>query len=135
MKEYYNKTYSQLFHSAMADLMIKRIPETFTKDHLIDADLACYYIGELNNIRWFPITYIYRREQKLSLFSRLISMKHFEKVKNLLNITTTPKELQDKLKKIKENDKHPYRTSYSGSFEHVKPVYEIIDIEKIGTIR
>jgi hypothetical protein len=135
INQYYNQTYSQNFFSPMADLMIKRIPDAFTKDNLIDADLLCYYVAELNNWRWLPITYVYRTTEKFELFDRLISSRHFEKVKLLFNVSTV-KELQDKLASIQQNGKSSDGIRlYSGSFKSVRPIYKIIDIEKIGTIR
>jgi hypothetical protein len=134
IKQYYNQTYSQNFHSPMADLMIKRIPDGYSSDHLIDADLLCYYVAELNNLHWFPITYVYRTSGKFELFDRLISKRHFDKVKFLFNVSN-PKELQDKLTTIQQNDKNSERIRYSGSRYSVIPIYKIVDIEKIGTTR
>lgn len=134
--KYYKETYSKNFFSPMADLVIKRLPDNITKDHLINADLLCYYISVMDNLTWFPITYIYRQRDasKFELFNRLASQRHFEKVKTLFNVQTV-KELQDKIKAIKEADKNPERIRYSGSFDSVTPIYQLIDIEKIGTIR
>lgn len=134
--EYYKQTYSKNFLSPMADLMIKRLPDNLRKYELVDADLLCHYISVLDNLRWFPITYIYKQRDdgQFELFSRLMSQRHFEKVKNLFNVTTA-KELQEKLVKIKAGEKTSQRISYSGSFDSVTPIYNLIDIEKIGTIR
>ncbi|MBE0662819.1 MAG: TIR domain-containing protein [Bacteroidales bacterium] len=134
--KYYKETYSKNFISPMADLVIKRLPENISKDDLINADLLCHYISVIDNLRWFPITYIYglRDEGKFELFNRLVSQRHFEKVKTLFNVQTI-KELQDKIKAIKEADKNPERIHYSGLFDSVAPIYQLIDIEKIGTIR
>ena len=133
--QYYKETYSTNFFSPMADLFIKRLPENINKDELINADLLCHYISILDNSRWFPITYVYRRDsRKFELFSRLISLKHFEKVKILFGVKTV-KELQEKLIEIKTADKNPERIRYSGSFDSVIPIYQLIEIEKIGTIR
>ena len=134
IKQYYNQTYSQNFYSPMADLMIKRIPDGYTRDHLVDADLLCYYVAELNNLYWFPITYVYKTRGKFELFDRLISKRHFDKVKLLFNVSNT-KELQDKLTTIQKNDKNPERVRYSGCYDSVIPIYKIIDIDKIGTTR
>jgi hypothetical protein len=134
IKQYYNQTYSINFFSPMADLMIKRIPDAYTRDHLIDADLLCYYVAELNNLSWFPITFIYRKRKKFELFDRLISKRHFDKVKLLFNVSN-PKELQNKLTTIQQKDKNPKGVRYSGSFDSVIPIYKIIDIDKIGTTR
>jgi hypothetical protein len=134
--QYYKQTYSQEFFSPMADLFIKRLPENISKNELINADLLCHYVSILENLRWFPITYVYRRDNdgKFELFNRLISQRHFEKIKELLNVKT-PKELQDKILKIKTEDKNPDRIRYSGSFDSVTPIYKLIEIDKIGTIR
>ena len=75
-----------------------------------------------------------RDEGKFELFNRLISQRHFEKVKLLFNVKT-PKELQEKITTIQVEDKNPDRIRYSNSFESVIPIYRLIDIEKIGTIR
>lgn len=132
--QYYKQTYSQNFYSPMADFIIKRVPEFMTKDQIIDADLVCYYVSVLEKYRWFPMTYVYRTRGKLELFDRLVSQRHFEKIKVLFNVETV-KELQDKLIEIKQNDKNPDRMGYSNSFDRVIPIYNIIDIEKIGTTR
>lgn len=132
--QYYKQTYSKNFFSPMADLMLARIPEGLTKDNFIDADLLCYYVAALENIRWFPMTYVYRTRGKFELFDRLISLRHFEKVKSLFAVSTT-NELKDKLNHFKENDKSPDRMGYSNSFDRVIPIYNLVDIEKIGTTR
>ena len=131
---YYNDAYSKTFLSPMADLMIKRIPEGFTIDNLVDSDLTCYYVAVIKGHYWFPLTYIYRRRSQFELFNRLVSCRHFEKVKILFNVETID-ELKNKLKEIESKDKTPNAMRYSGSFESVAPIYQIIDIEKIGTVR
>ncbi len=132
--QYYNQTYSKNLLSPMADLMLARIPEGMSKDNLIDADLLSYYVGVLENIRWFPITYVYRTRGKFELFDRLISVRHFDKVKCLFAVNS-PKEFKDKLNDLKENDKNPERIGFPNSFDKVIPIYRLIDIEKIGTTR
>lgn len=133
--QYYKQTYSKNFFSPMADFMIGRIPEGLSKDNLIDADLLCYYIAALDNLkRWFPIMYVYRTRGKFELFDRLISQRHFEKVKCLFAVNT-PKELQDKLNDFKTNNKNGDGFGYSNSFDRVTPIYNLIEIEKIGTTR
>ncbi len=134
LDEYYKQTFSKNFHSPMADLIIKRVPEGFDKNTLIDADLLCHYIAVFDKLRWFPITYVYRTRGRFELFDRLISMRHFEKVKALFSVSTV-KELQDKIQSLKETDKNPSRISYSGVFESVVPIYQLVDTEKIGTTR
>lgn len=134
--QYYKQTYSQNFFSPMADLVIKRVHESITKDDLINADLLCHYVAVLEKLRWFPITYVYKTtdEGKFELFNRLVSKRHFDKVKILFNVNT-PKELQEKLSNIQAEDTNPVRIRYSNSFDSVTPIYRLIEIEKIGTIR
>jgi hypothetical protein len=132
--KYYNQTYSKNFFSPMADLMIKRIPENFTMDIFVEADLLCHYVGVLNNIEWFPITYVYKTRGKFELFNRLVSARHFEKTKVLFNVQTA-KELQDKITEIKTTDSNPDRMRYSNSFDRVINIYKMINIETIATTR
>jgi hypothetical protein len=133
--QFYKQTYSKNFFSPMADFILARIPEGISKDNLIDADLLSYYVTSLEYIpRWFPITYIYRTRGKFELFDRLISLRHFEKVKCLFAVNT-PKELQEKLENVKNSDKSGNGFGYSNSFDKVTPIYNLIDVEKIGTTR
>jgi hypothetical protein len=131
---YYNQAYSSKFHSPMADLIIKRIPENFTKTNLINADLICHYIAELNNVFWLPITYIYRERGRFEIFDRLISLRHFEKVKILFGVSTV-KELKDKLSIIQKNDRNSQPLRYSSAYDSIAPIYKAIEVEKIATTR
>lgn len=134
--QYYKQTYSNNYLSPMADLIIKRLPDNMNIDDIINADLLIHYIARLDNLSWFPITYIYRKwdNNKFELFSRLVSNRHFEKVKILFNVSTV-KELQEKIRKFQSADKNPDRIGYSLSFDRVTPIYNLIEIDKIGTIR
>jgi TIR domain len=131
---YYNQVNSQKFLSPMADLMIKRVPEFFPQKKFVEADLICHHVGILNNIKWFPITYIYEEPYKLELFYKMESLRHFEKVKNIFGVNK-PSELKENLVKLKENYKDYDRMKHTNSFNSVVPIFTIIDIEKIGTIR
>ena len=135
INQYYNQTHSQNFFSPMADFVIKRIPDFMSKRILVQADLLCYHISELNNFRWFPMTYIYDTSGRYELFYRLESKRHFEKVKVLLDVETIG-ELKEKLNKLEEKDKDKsYRLAYPRSFDSVTPLYRLIDKEKLGTKR
>lgn len=133
--QYYKQTYSKDYISPMADLIIKRLPENVSLDDIINADLLIYYIASLENLHWFPITYVYRTRDndRFEVISRLVSLRHFEKVKVLFNVNSV-KELQDKLLAFKEADKNQNGIGYSGSFGKVTPIYNLIESEKIGTI-
>ena len=129
--QYYNQTYSA--YSPMAALFIKRLPENVAKEELVTADLLCHYVSVLDDFYWFPITYIYGDfvRKKPELFNRLVSLRHFEKVKMLFNVDTV-KELQDKLTAVQVEN--PERMGYSMA-SSITPIYKLIEIEKIGTIR
>jgi hypothetical protein len=105
-----------------------------TRDHIIDADLICHYVAVLEDLYWFPQSYIYREWGKFELFDRLVSLRHFEKVKLLFNVKTV-KEFQEKLNTIKQNDTKPDQVRYSNAFGRVVPIYNLINVEKIGTTR
>jgi hypothetical protein len=135
IQSYYNQTHSQNFLSAMADFIIKRIPDFLSRNLLVQADLLCYYVAELSCLRWFPITYIYDISGRYELFYRLESKRHFEKVKTLFGVDTVD-EFKAKLNELEERDnKNNHRVSYSGSFDSVVPLYRLIDKEKLGMER
>jgi hypothetical protein len=131
---YYKNAFSQNFYSPMADFIVKRIPENYTKDVIVEADLLCHYVATMNGQQWFPLTYIYKTREYSGLFDRMVSKRHFEKVKFLFDVNTIS-ELQDKLKKIKEKDKNSNHIGYSNSIDFVCPIYSIINIDTIGTTR
>ena len=129
---FYKQTFSSNFYSPMADLIIKRIPDGFTKDLIIEADLLCHYISVLKGTRWFPITYVYKSRGFFDLFDRIISLRHFEKVKTLFNVETIT-ELKGIL--LKEEQKEYQHIGYSNGADYVIPFHKLIDKEKIGTAR
>lgn len=134
---YYKETFSKNFFNSMADLIIKRVPKNLTKDDIVEADVLCYYVSTLNNWRWFPQTYIYGSRDKKELFYKMVSNKHFEKIKILFGVDSVD-EFKIILEKLKEKDSQnnlDNRVGYSGSFESVEPLYEVIDLEKIATLR
>jgi len=134
--QYYKETYSKNFLNPMADLIIKRIPDDFSVTQIVQADLLCYHISKLNGKDWFPQTYIYDTSNKYELFYKLVSKRHFEKVKQLFDVNTI-EELKNKLIELEEIEGNSYysQIGYSGSFERVSPIYRIIDKENIGTKR
>lgn len=133
IEQYYNEIYSNNFISPMADFMIKRIPETFTKENLIDADLVCHYIAVMCMGRWFPITYHYKERWKsFPFFDKFLSRKHFNKVKLLFGVENE-EELKLKLTELKESsDFRPLR--HNNTFDKVLPIFELINIDEIGTV-
>lgn len=134
--KYYKQTYTKDYESPMADLIIKRIPDKLTIDDIVNADLLIYYISSLDSLRWFPITHIYktRGNSKFELFQRLISKRHFEKIKVLFNVNTV-KELQEKIQTFQTIDTNTNSIIYSRSPYSILPIYKVIELSEIGTLR
>lgn len=132
--EYYKKTFSKNFYSPMADFIISRIPEGFTKNNIIEADLLCHYVAQINDFYWFPLTYIYGTD--LKIFERIPSSRYFEKIKGLLGVNSA-NELKEKLDFLEKKNAGNYHdhTRYSGSFDSVSPLFHIINKEMIATLR
>ena len=64
----------------------------------------------------------------------MISKRHFEKVKILFAVENV-EEFKDKLIAFKEKDELTQsRNGYSGSFSSFRAIYEVIVIDKIGTL-
>lgn len=131
---YYKQMYSKNYHSSMADFIIKRIPELLSKKLLVQADLLCHHIAHLNNLEWFPITYVYDTSGRYELFYRMESKRHFEKVKILFNVDTL-EEFKKKLETLEENDAGSNKTRYPDTYNFVIPLYKLIDKEKLGLKR
>lgn len=133
IEQYYNETYSANFISPMADLMIKRIPEPYTKENLIEADLICHYIAVICQGEWFPITYHYKERWKgFPFFDKFLSRKHFNKVKMLFGVENED-ELKLKLIELKKSqDLHPLK--HNNTFDKVIPIFDRINIDEIGTV-
>jgi hypothetical protein len=134
MDAYYKQTFSKGFFSPMADFIIKRIPQGFTKDMIVEADLLCHYVAVLNNFEWFPITYVYKLRGSFELFDRMISKRHFEKIKFLFGVTTAD-ELKKKLESLERSQTNTKQIRYSNSPDYVLPLYKRIDKDKIATTR
>lgn len=131
---YYRQSFSKDSLSPMADFIIKRIPDGFTKDNIVEADMLCHYVGELNDTYWFPITYVYRTEGPVELFRRIASIRHFEKVKGLLGVNTSD-ELKDKLQKLEKSSITRGLVRYNNFYDAVPPLFRIIDVDTIATTR
>lgn len=129
---YYKHAFSKNLVCPMADLIIKRIPEGYTKDEIVEADLLCYYVGKLNNIRWLPLTYVYKTNSNFQLFNRMTSSRHFEKVKGLFNVSTAD-EIKSKLTSLQNKNEDEF--SFSNSSDSVVPLYNLINLNTIATTR
>lgn len=100
---YYKQLTGGDYASVQAELIIKRMPENLVKSSIVQADLLCHYIGQLTDRRWFPKTYVYNNfySNNFDFFNRLISKKHFDKVKGVLGVESI-EQLKQKLVKLKD---------------------------------
>lgn len=132
MDEYYKKLKNSNFYSVHADFIIETVPEIASKDLLTDADLLCYFVAKLQNMDWFPITYIYRNrnEYRLEIISRLTSKKHFQKVKGVLGFET----IEQLKAKVTELDAASEDRSYSLGRESIPKITKFIKIDQIGAL-
>lgn len=89
--------------SVFAEMMVQRATlKRYTKQKVVDRDLLVYYFSLINDQQsyWFPRLYLYA-DQKVELLERLISRRHFEKVKELFGVNSL-KEMVDNMEKLEE---------------------------------
>ncbi|MBL7997701.1 MAG: TIR domain-containing protein [Candidatus Kapabacteria bacterium] len=134
INHYYNYTFSKNLICPMAEIILERIHKGYTKDNLIDSDLLCHYVATLEELRWFPITYIYKQKRHIELFKRLVSKRHFESVKCLFGVNTK-EELSSKLISLKNRTSDSERIGFRSASESVLPLYKLIDIGSVGSVR
>ena len=94
--------------------------------------MMCYYVDRFSHREWYPLTYIYGEHdgERLDFFSRLISKRHFEKVKGVLQVETI-EELKEKLREIKkQDDLEPVRYNLRG---RITTIDSMVKIDQIGT--
>lgn len=135
---YLNESQGRTIINPNAYLLISRIPDFVSRQVFVDADLLCHYIADLNGFSWFPKLYIYsddtRVSNNLEIFYKLSSLKHFNKVKNVLGVNTI-EQLRDKLDKIEQQGTSKGQTRYSMARDSVPPLYTLINREQIGSKR
>lgn len=131
MDVYYRALHGRDFQSVQADVLIKRVPDFMNKDHLVNGDMLCYHIGQLNNFDWFPRTYIYQSSYSSTydFFTRLISKRHFDKVNGLLGFDTI-EELKIKLTLIGSKEKDQ---GYSSGRGRMPSIDQYLKTEDVGT--
>lgn len=110
----------------MAKVILDRVPEPFKKEDIINADLLCHYISEFNNKEWYPVTSNYSRTNRIEPIMKLISKRHFEKLKIAFNIENADN-FKKKLKEMENN----YRNS---GYDRVQPIFKLININEIATL-
>lgn len=134
--QHYNHELGSNLLSPMADLIITRVPKELSRMDIIQADLLCNYVGLLENRSraWWPITYIYKDQKQISLFKRMVSLRHFEKVKVLYNVASLD-EMKIKLRAMKDSYDSSKLLSFSGARSYVPTLFDFIDPEELGSVR
>ncbi len=142
LNEYYLKEFNKI--SGSADLMITNLSDKIKKKIFIEADLLLHYVDELLNDdintykKWFPVTFFYKMNENVEdLFTRLVSQKHFEKIKVLLNVENV-NDLKEALAEYKEkNDRENRRNPRfnNNPWDHIPWIYELVKIEEIGKFK
>jgi hypothetical protein len=132
--DFYKKKNDTNYYSVHADLMMSNTNGLIDKDSLVRADMISHYVARLNNGLWFPLTYIYgdtyRRD--LDFFARLVSKKHFEKIKGILGVDTIT-ELREKI--MLTDEKHREKGYSQGFADRIPPLSRFIEPDSIGTGR
>ena len=131
--DYYCSVYSQKYFSAQAEFMFRRLDDTITIKFFVLADLICNYIAMIDKLHWFPLTYVYYMENDFEIFYKLISRKHFEKVKCIFRVNTI-EELKNLLIELMDNRKDLYSYGYSSARNNVMPIFKQINIDDIGKL-
>ncbi len=140
--EYRNKRLKKNLIDYTADTIISRatIQGVNYRNQIIDADILLYYLSFLKTkscyTSWFPMTYIYAGNgisyyrYRMDILKRLISKRHFEKVKVLFGVDTVD-ELKSLFRSFNEaenaNVRHP------GTVYSVMPIKHQINIDEIAT--
>lgn len=100
-------------------------------------DLVLHYVTQLRGDRfgWFPRTSAFGgRGSGIDIFERMISERHFQKVKALFDVDTVD-QLRTLVEQCVERSKTD-QTPYSGHWDYdIRPVENVIDIQKIATLR
>ncbi|RPD41536.1 hypothetical protein [Chitinophaga barathri] len=131
--DYYKKLKGNNYFSVQAEIIMNHLSTGITRQQIVEADLLCYYIASIRGGYYFPRTYVYRDEysRNFEFFNRLVSRKHFEKVKDVFDVENTD-ELLEKLAEL--NARGPQR-GYPASFSKIPAPEWFIKNEEIGKSR
>lgn len=134
MDEYYKKLKDKNLYSVQADFIVNNVPEDLSKEAIINSDLLCFYVAELQGWNWFPETYVYRSSyvNSFDFIRRLISQKHFLKVKGIFGVESI-EDLKTKIEKY--GLKSPQRGYNQGFADRIPGWESFIKIDDIGTSR
>ena len=129
--DFYRELRGKNYYNVHAELMATRVPDFYDRETFLKADLFCYYIAQLHDLRWFPLTYVYLGEYGYSFefFNRLVSMRHFEKTKGVLGFDNVDDFKAKVITSLKIDS-----PGYNGGFRSRIPGLErFVNCERIGT--
>jgi hypothetical protein len=122
--------------SVTADLIKARATrKDLSFGEIRETDLVIHYVTELRGGRfgWFPRTSVYGgRGSGIELFERMVSRRHFDKIKSILGVDTV-----DELSALV--DQHVTQNSgnqrgFSSMFDYdIRPLEKVIDRQTIAT--
>ncbi|MBP2070726.1 SEFIR domain-containing protein [Thermoanaerobacterium butyriciformans] len=125
-------------YSVAADILISReYRPIFSKKNIVEADIILCQLSYIwNEVLdsnkyekiWFPSTYIYGGENNVTTWSKLISRKFCEKIKDLLK----SKNIDEIRIRAKEYD-FGYNVKYNFAFNHAPSICQVIRPDDIGT--
>lgn len=120
--------------SLVADLLVTRASlKKYTKNKIVEIDLFLHYISILNGDDiydiWFPATYIYDRYCKVLLLAKLVSKRHFSKIKSLFLVNT-----EDELRRKIEEFVDPDSRGYNNTYAPIPSIKYHIEADKICTM-
>jgi len=110
----------------MSKVIFDRIPEPFKKEDIINADLLCHYISEFNNKEWYPVTSYHIRTYRVDFMVKLVSKRHFEKIKIAFN-SLDLESFKNRLKEMQSNNKN-------NGYDRITPIFKLINIDDIATL-
>jgi hypothetical protein len=136
LDEYYKKLKDKNYFSVQAEIITSQAYDLVSKELLVKSDMLCHYIAKLNNHDWFPITYVYGDSYSngFEFFTRLVSKKYCDKIKNVLGIDSV-EELKQKIKSINEQGRE---RGYNSGFTRASTIPMLstfVNVESIGSAR
>ncbi|WP_440960843.1 SEFIR domain-containing protein [Paenibacillus nitricinens] len=118
--------------SIFAEMMVQRATiKRYPKQKIVNTDLLMYYFSLMNDQQnyWFPRLYPYSSDQKVELLERLISMRHFFKVKDFFGVNSS-KEMVGNM----ENIVGISHRGFPNSWDTIQPIGYHIDPKQICTL-
>jgi hypothetical protein len=138
LDKYRNERLQMNRASVTADIIKQRADNPkYTFDKIREYDVLLYYIDIMTNetehawlwFRWFPQTTVYHI-YNLLILEKLISQRHFEKLKPLFDVNTID-ELKQKIEKV-----ITIKADKIQRFNHYLPyINQAFDFAKIGTVK